>query len=85
MVQIVRTEPKGYPKAYDGTPRGEVRSKHKAYRYGEFAEQIPTQKGFYKLPALCGLCLFLPPRPIQSQTWGACKAGIPSRREGLQI
>ena len=35
MVQNKRTEPKGYPKAYVGTPRGEVRlsSKHKLKRH----------------------------------------------------
>ena len=30
MMQIGQTEPKGYPKMYIGTSRGEVCSKHKA-------------------------------------------------------
>ncbi len=29
MAWIGQTEPKGYPKAYEGTPRGEVCSKQK--------------------------------------------------------
>ncbi len=38
MKQIGQTEPKGYPKAYIGTPRGEVCSKHKAIIKKKFVQ-----------------------------------------------
>ena len=36
IAQIGQTEPKGSPKAYKGTPRGEVCSKHKATKKKKF-------------------------------------------------
>ncbi len=71
MMQIGQTEPKGYPTAYKGTPRGEVCSKHKAIRKEGIREtRIPSiiLVKYYKTPhppqavllPLKGKAFFLP-------------------------
>ncbi len=46
------------PKAYMGTSRGEVGSKHKTFFIPEFKEFLPYDKGTIIISSLCALILF---------------------------
>ena len=52
-MQNKRMEPKGYPKAYDGTPRGDIRlsSKHKLKGTRNF--RVPSFKTMFCFERLC--------------------------------